>query len=345
MSNFTESYKKAGVDVVAGYKAVDLMKEHVAKTHTQGVLGGLGSFGGMFEPNLEGMSRPVLVSGTDGVGTKLIVAFLMDKHDTVGIDLVAMSANDIICQGAAPLFFLDYIAINKVVPEKIADIVKGISEGCVQANCALIGGETAEMPDVYAKDEYDLAGFCVGMVDYKKIITPKKIGIGDVLIALPSSGLHSNGFSLVRKILQVRDSNIDLYIDELGCTIGEELLTPTKIYVKPILNLLKEIDVTGICNITGGGFYENIPRILGENHRAIIEKSTINPHPIFNVLAKTGNIPEGDMYNTFNMGVGMVVAVHQADATAALKNLRASGEEAFILGTITDGEKGVEIVD
>ena len=344
MSNFTESYKRAGVDVVAGYRAVDLMKGHVAKTKTKGVLGGIGSFGGMFEPNLQGMNRPVLVSGTDGVGTKLIVAFLMDKHDTVGADLVAMSANDIICQGATPLFFMDYIACDKVIPEKIADIVKGITEGCVQAGCALVGGETAEMPDVYKKDEYDLAGFAVGMVDYKKIITPKKVGIGDVLIALPSSGLHSNGFSLVRKILKVRDSNINLYIDELGCTIGEELLKPTKIYVKSILNLLKEVDVTGICNITGGGFYENIPRILGENHRAIIEKNTLKPQPIFNVLAKTGNIPEGDMYNTFNMGVGMVISVHHKDANAALKNLRASGEDAFVLGSVTDGEKGIEIV-
>ena len=344
MSNFTESYRKAGVDVEAGYKAVNLMKEHVEKTQVAGVLGGIGSFGGMFEPNLEGISRPVLVSGTDGGGTKLMVAFLMDKHDTIGVDCVAMSVNDIICQGAAPMFFIDYIACDKVIPEKIADIVKGISEGCVQANCALIGGETAEMPGIYNKDEYDLAGFAVGMVDYKKIITPKKIGIGDVLIALPSSGLHSNGFSLVRKILQVRESNINLHIDELGKTIGEELLTPTKIYVKPILNLLKDVDVTGVCNITGGGFYENIPRILGENHRAIIEKNTLNPHPIFNVLAKTGNVPEGDMFHTFNMGVGMVVAVHQADANAALKSLKDSDEDAFIMGSITDDEKGIEIV-
>ncbi|MDD6826135.1 MAG: phosphoribosylformylglycinamidine cyclo-ligase [Oscillospiraceae bacterium] len=343
MKSFSESYKEAGVDVTAGYKAVELMKAHVARTMTSGVLSGIGGFGGLFELDLTGINKPVLVSGTDGVGTKLKIAFLMDKHDTVGIDCVAMCVNDIICCGAKPLFFLDYIAVGKNYPEKVAQIVSGVAEGCVQAGAALIGGETAEMPGFYPVDEYDLAGFSVGVVDKDKIIRNEEQKAGDVMIALKSSGVHSNGFSLVRKVFTVSEQNLARHYGDLGTTLGETLLTPTKIYVKAIMELLKSVKVKSISHITGGGFYENIPRSLPKGITASIERSAVQVLPIFDLIAKTGKIPERDMFNTFNMGVGMIVVVDKNDADNALAALKAAGEDAYILGELVDGDEGVII--
>ncbi len=338
-SSFSESYKQAGVDITAGYDAVQLMKKHIQRTVNDGVVSDIGGFGGLFEPNITGMKKPVLVSGTDGVGTKLKIAFLMDKHDTVGIDCVAMCVNDIICSGAKPLFFLDYIACGKNVPEKIASIVSGVAEGCVQSGCALIGGETAEMPGFYSIDEYDLAGFSVGIVDKEKVIDNTKTTEGDVIIALPSSGVHSNGFSLVRKVFDVDNKDIKIHIDELGKTLGEELLTPTKIYVNQIMKLYNAVTIKSVSHITGGGFYENIPRSIPDGYQAKIEKSAIKILPIFNVLQKTGNIPERDMFNTYNMGVGMSVVVSKNDANKALELL----DDAYIIGEIVKGEGGVTL--
>lgn len=343
MQSFSESYKKAGVDVTAGYKAVELMKAHVAKTMTSGVLSGIGGFGGLFELDLTGINKPVLVSGTDGVGTKLKIAFLLDRHSTVGIDCVAMCVNDIICCGAKPLFFLDYIAVGKNVPEKVADIVKGVSDGCIQSGCALIGGETAEMPGFYSPDEYDLAGFSVGVVDKDKILDPTSQKPGDVLIAIPSSGVHSNGFSLVRKVFDVESADLGAYESELGKPLGETLLTPTKIYVKPILKLLESVNVKSISHITGGGFYENIPRSLPDEIAAKISRSAIDVLPIFKLIQKVGEIPERDMFNTFNMGVGMCVAVDKSDANKAIEVLKSCGEQAYVMGELVSGEKGVII--
>lgn len=342
MKSYSESYKNAGVDVTAGYKAVELMKKHVKRTNTEGVLSGIGGFGGLFQPNMAGIKEPVLVSGTDGVGTKLKIAFLMDKHDTVGIDCVAMCANDVACSGANPLFFLDYIAIGKNVPEKVAQIVSGVAEGCVQAGCALIGGETAEMPGFYPVDEYDLAGFCVGMADKDKLVNSKNLKNGDALIAVASSGVHSNGFSLVRKLFNITASRLEIYSEELGKTLGEELLTPTRIYVKPLLELMSKIDVHAISHITGGGFYENIPRMLTENTRAIIDKSKVEIKPIFKLIQNEG-VSEHDMFNTFNMGVGLCIAVASDKADEAVRILNDSGEHAYIIGEIKEGEQGVEI--
>ena len=344
MKSFSESYKDAGVDITAGYKAVELMKQHIAKTVTKGVLSGIGNFGGLFELDMTGITKPVLVSGTDGVGTKLKMAFLMDKHDTVGIDCVAMCVNDIICCGAKPLLFLDYIATGKNYPEKIAEIVKGVSEGCVQSGSALIGGETAEMPGFYPEDEYDLAGFSVGVVDKDKILDNSTVKVGDVIIALPSSGVHSNGFSLVRKVFDVENSDIKSPVAELGGkSIGETLLTPTKIYVKPMLALFDEITVKAVSHITGGGFYENMPRSIPNGFGAKIEKSAVKVLPIFDLIAKCGGIPERDMFNTFNMGVGMSVIVDKNDADRALEILKANGENAYIIGEIVKSDEGVEI--
>ena len=340
----SESYAKAGVDITAGYRAVELMKTHINKTLTSGVCSNIGGFGGLFEPDIAGMSRPVLVSGTDGVGTKLKLAFLMDKHDTVGIDCVAMCVNDIICSGARPLFFLDYIACGKNVPEKIADIVKGVADGCVQSGAALIGGETAEMPGFYPPDEYDLAGFAVGMVDRDKIIDNKKMQAGDVMIALPSSGVHSNGFSLVRKVLDVENADIKSPVAALGGkSLGQTLLTPTKIYVKPILALIDKVAVRGISHITGGGFYENIPRSIPDGLGVVIEKSAVRVLPIFDVISKAGNIPERDMFNTFNMGVGMSVTVPASEVDAALSILKENGEDAYVIGKIIKSDEKIII--
>jgi phosphoribosylformylglycinamidine cyclo-ligase len=338
----SESYKAAGVDITAGYEAVELMKQHIARTVTPGVVSDIGGFGGLFLPNLAGMTEPVLVSGTDGVGTKLKIAFLMDKHDTVGIDCVAMCVNDIICCGAKPLFFLDYIACGKNVPEKIASIVSGVAEGCVQSGAALVGGETAEMPGFYPADEYDLAGFAVGIVDKSKILDKNTVRPGDVMLALPSSGVHSNGFSLVRKVFDVEHTDLHTPLDALGGkSLGEALLAPTKIYVKPVLALLDEVNVKGISHITGGGFYENIPRSLRDGFSAKIEKSAVRILPIFDLIAKTGNIPEGDMFNTFNMGVGMTVVVPREEASRALEVLRANGEDAYEIGEVVRSDEGV----
>ncbi len=340
----SDAYAAAGVDITAGYKAVELMKQHIARTLTQGCCSDVGGFGGLFELDLTGITKPVLVSGTDGVGTKLKLAFIMDKHDTVGIDCVAMCVNDIICCGAKPLFFLDYIACGKNVPERIADIVKGVCEGCVQSDAALIGGETAEMPGFYPVDEYDLAGYCTGVVDKAKIIDNKTMREGDVVIALPSSGVHSNGFSLVRKVFDVENSDIKSPLDELGGkSIGETLLTPTKIYVKPILALLNEVTVKGISHITGGGFYENIPRSIPDGLGAQIERSAVRVLPIFELIAKRGGISERDMFNTFNMGVGMSVVVAAEDAERAVDILRANGEDAYIIGKIIKSEQKITI--
>ena len=338
----SESYKAAGVDVVAGYEAVKLMKPHVESTFTKGVIGTLGGFGGLFAPDFKGMEEPVLVSGTDGVGTKLKLAFLMDKHDTIGIDCVAMCVNDIACCGAKPLFFLDYIAVGKNVPARVANIVIGIAEGCRQAGCALIGGETAEMPGFYPEDEYDVAGFSVGMVDKPKMIDGSHIQAGDVLIGVASSGVHSNGYSLVRKTLGINEKSVGRYSDELGMTIGEALLTPTKIYVKTVNQLLADgVKVKGISHITGGGFYENIPRMLPQNICASIEQAAAPVPPIFDLIQKTGDIPTRDMYNTFNMGVGLVMAVAKEDADKALADIAAAGETGYVIGTCCAGEKGV----
>ena len=338
------SYAAAGVDIEAGYKAVELMKTHIARTLTSGVCSDVGGFGGLFELDVTGMEKPVLVSGTDGVGTKLKLAFLMDKHDTVGIDCVAMCVNDIICCGAKPLFFLDYIACGKNEPERIAQIVAGVAEGCVQSGAALIGGETAEMPGFYPVDEYDLAGFSVGVVDKCKVLDNSSMRPGDVVIALPSSGVHSNGFSLVRKVFDVENSDIKSPVAELGGkSIGETLLTPTKIYVKPMLALFEAVKVKGVSHITGGGFYENIPRSIPQGLGARIEKNAVRVLPIFDLIARTGNIPERDMFNTFNMGVGMSVVVAAEDADKALQVLRANGEDAYIIGSIVESEDKVQI--
>ena len=340
----SDSYAAAGVDITAGYKAVELMKQHIAKTMTSGVCSDVGGFGGLFELDVTGMTRPVLVSGTDGVGTKLKLAFLMDKHDTVGIDCVAMCVNDIICAGAKPLFFLDYIACGKNIPERIADIVKGVCEGCVQSGAALIGGETAEMPGFYPVDEYDLAGYCTGVVDKSKIIDNKTMAESDIVIALSSSGVHSNGFSLVRKVFDVENSDIKSPVAELGGkSIGETLLTPTKIYVKPVLALLEKVKVKGISHITGGGFYENIPRSIPEGLGAKITKSAVKILPIFELIAKRGNISERDMFNTFNMGVGMSIVVSKEDVDTALEILHENGEDAYVIGEIIKSEDKIII--
>lgn len=343
MKSFSESYKEAGVDVTAGYKAVELMKAHVARTMTSGVLSGIGGFGGLFELDMTGISKPVLVSGTDGVGTKLKIAFLMDKHNTVGIDCVAMCVNDVICCGAKPQFFLDYIAVGKNVPEKVADIVSGVAEGCVQSECALIGGETAEMPGFYPVDEYDLAGFSVGVVDKDKILKPDTQKAGDVMIGIKSSGVHSNGFSLVRKVFTVNEQNLARHYSDLGSTLGECLLTPTKIYVKAVMKLLDTVNVKAISHITGGGFYENIPRSLPNGISVKIERSAVQVLPIFNVIQSVGNIPERDMFNTFNMGVGMTVVVDKNDVDKAIAAIKAAGEDAYVLGELVNGDDGVII--
>ena len=340
--SYSASYAAAGVDITAGYRAVELMKSHVARTMTAGVCGDIGGFGGLYQPELSGMSQPVLVSGTDGVGTKLRVAQLMNRHDTVGIDCVAMCVNDIICCGARPLFFLDYIACGKNIPERIADIVGGVAEGCVQAGCALIGGETAEHPGVMHADDYDLAGFAVGIVDREKIIDKNKTAPGDAVLALPSSGVHSNGFSLVRRVFNVEHADLKSPVEALGGkSLGETLLTPTRIYVKPLLALMEEVDVRGVSHITGGGFYENIPRSIPDGLCARIERSAVRVLPIFDLLAKTGNIPERDMFNTFNMGVGMSIVVPRDQADRAIAILKEQGEDAYLLGEIIAGEEKV----
>jgi len=339
----SESYAAAGVDITAGYKAVELMKSHIARTRNEGCLDDVGGFGGCFGLPM-GMEEPVLVSGTDGCGTKVKLAILMDKHDTIGIDAVAMCVNDIICVGAKPLFFLDYIACGKNYPEKIAAIVSGVAEGCVQSGAALIGGETAEHPGLMPVEDYDLAGFAVGVVDKKKILDNKKMKAGDVIIALPSTGIHSNGFSLCRKVFDIDNNNPELYKprEELGGkTIGETLLTPTRIYVKSILALLEKVEVKGISHITGGGFYENIPRSFPDGLGAKIKKSDVKVLPIFDLIASFGNIPERDMYNTYNMGVGMIVVVDKADADVAIETLRANGDDAYLLGEVVETDEGV----
>ena len=341
----SDAYAAAGVDITAGYKSVELMKEHIAKTKTAGVCSGVGGFGGLFSLDLKGINEPILVSGTDGVGTKLKLSFLMDKHDTVGIDCVAMCVNDVICCGAKPLFFLDYIACGKNVPERIADIVKGVCEGCVQSGCALIGGETAEMPGFYPIDEYDLAGYCTGIVDKSKVIDNTKMQEGDVIIALASSGVHSNGFSLVRKVFDVENTDLKAPVAELGDkSLGETLLTPTKIYVKSVLALLEKVQVKGISHITGGGFYENIPRSIPDGLCARVERSSVKVLPIFNYLAKVGNVTERDMFNTFNMGVGMSIVVPSQQVDLALEILKANGEDAYDIGKIVKGDDKIEII-
>ncbi len=340
----SESYAKAGVDITAGYKAVELMKSHIARTRNEGCLDDVGGFGGLFGLPIAGMEEPVLVSGTDGCGTKVKLAILTDKHDTIGIDAVAMCVNDIICCGAKPLFFLDYIACGKNIPEKIASIVSGVAEGCVQSGAALIGGETAEHPGLMPVEDYDLAGFAVGIVDKKKIIDNKKMKAGDVVIALPSSGVHSNGFSLVRKVFAIDENRPELYeaCPELGGrSIAETLLTPTRIYVKAILSLIEKVDVKGISHITGGGFYENIPRSIPKGLGAKINKADVKVLPIFKLIEKVGNIPERDMFNTFNMGVGMSVVVSSEAVDEALSVLRAAGEDAYVIGEIVESEDGV----
>ncbi|MEG0779546.1 MAG: phosphoribosylformylglycinamidine cyclo-ligase [Oscillospiraceae bacterium] len=342
MKSFSESYKAAGVDITAGYRSVQLMKQHIARTKTPGVMDEIGGFGGLFAPDMAGITDPVLVSGTDGVGTKLKLAFLLGKHDTVGIDCVAMCVNDIICCGARPLFFLDYIACGKNVPEKIADIVAGVAEGCVQSGAALIGGETAEMPGFYPEEEYDLAGFAVGIADRSQLLDNSTMTPGDVILALPSSGVHSNGFSLVRKVFGVESADLTAPRAELGgASLGETLLTPTKIYVKPMLELFRQVRVKGVSHITGGGFYENIPRSIPAGLGAKIEKTAVRTLPIFDCLAKVGGIPERDMYNTFNMGVGMIAVVARADAEKAIAVLTENGENAYALGEIIASDEKI----
>ena len=341
----SEAYAAAGVDITAGYRAVELMKKHIRRTETPGVCSDVGGFGGLFEPDLTGISHPVLVSGTDGVGTKLKIAFLMDKHDTVGIDCVAMCVNDIICCGARPLFFLDYIACGKNVPERIEQIVKGVCEGCVQAGAALIGGETAEMPGFYPADEYDLAGYSTGIVDKARIIDNKTMKKGDVVLALPSSGVHSNGFSLVRRVFDVEHADLRAPVAELGGqSLGEALLTPPRIYVRPVLALLDQVQVKGISHITGGGFYENIPRTIPDGLGAEIDRSSIRILPIFSLIARQGGITERDMFNTFNMGVGMSIVVAPEDAERALAILREQGEDAYCIGRIVESDEKIRII-
>ncbi len=341
--SFSESYKDAGVDVTAGYKSVELMKKYVQSTYIPGVESDLGGFGGLFAPDVKDMKHPILVSGTDGVGTKLKLAFLMNKHDTIGQDCVAMCVNDIICCGARPLFFLDYMSLWKNIPEMVATIVKGVTDGCKMAGCALVGGETAEMPGLYADNEYDLAGFSVGIVDKEKMINSDNIEIGDVVIGLASSGVHSNGFSLVRKIFNVNEENLKEYKEELGMTLGEALLTPTKIYVKPVLKLLEKVHVKGISHITGGGFYENMPRMLNEKVALNIDKDSYEVPAIFKLIQKQGNIPQRDMYNTFNMGIGMAIIVPKKEQERALQILEEAGETAYIIGEVIEGNKEINI--
>lgn len=343
--SYSESYSDSGVDITAGYTAVELMKKHIARTLIPGIMDEVGGFGGMFELDLSEIKKPVLVSGTDGVGTKLKLAFLMDKHDTVGIDCVAMCVNDIVCCGAKPLFFLDYIALGKNIPKKVESIVAGVSEGCVQAGCALVGGETAEMPGMYDIDEYDLAGFSVGVVDKDKILDKNKVKPGDVLIGVASSGFHSNGFSLVRKVFDITNPDVlKVYYDELGTTLGEALLTPTKIYVKTVLTLMQEVEVKSIAHITGGGFYENIPRALPDGVCAVIDKASVKTPPVFKLLQEKGNISEHDMFNTFNMGVGLCICVDEKDAQKSIETIKSCGEEAYVLGRIESSEeKGIII--
>ncbi len=343
-TSVNERYKAAGVDVTAGYKSVELMKKHVTRTNIPGVLSGLGGFGGLFAPNFTGMQQPVLVSGTDGVGTKLRLAFVMDKHDTVGIDCVAMCVNDIVCAGAAPLFFLDYLAVGKNLPEKIEQIVSGIAEGCVQAGCALIGGETAEMPGFYPENEYDMAGFAVGMVDKSKMLDRNNVQDGDVLIALASSGVHSNGFSLVRKLFDLESGALERYVAELGNSLGQTLLAPTRIYVQSVLELLGKVPVHAVCHITGGGFFENIPRALPEGWGAVIQKSQVQTPPVFSLIRKVGDIPEKEMFGTFNMGVGMCVIVPPDKADEAVRHLDSNGEDAYILGEVKKDTQGVVLL-
>ena len=342
-ASHSASYAAAGVDIEAGYEGVRLMKKHVQRTFIPGVVSDIGGFGGLFAPDLKGMAEPVLVSGTDGVGTKQRIAQLMDRHDTVGIDCVAMCVNDIICCGARPLFFLDYIAIGKNIPEKVAELVSGVAEGCVRAGCALIGGETAEHPGTMAADDYDLAGFSVGLVDKSKILDTSRMAPGDVILALPSSGIHSNGYSLVRKVFDVEHADLGKTWDELGTTLGEALLTPTEIYVKPVLAALEAADVKGLSHITGGGFYENVPRAIPDGLCARIDKAAIRTQPIFSLLQKLGQIPERDMFNTYNMGVGMALIVSKDSADAAREALRAKGCEAYVLGEIVRGESKVTL--
>ncbi|MDO4415280.1 MAG: phosphoribosylformylglycinamidine cyclo-ligase [Erysipelotrichaceae bacterium] len=342
--SYSDSYKAAGVDVTAGYRSVELIKSHVARTTTPQVLDSIGGFGGMYAPDMKDMERPVFVSGTDGVGTKVKLAFMLDKHDTVGIDCVAMCVNDIICTGAKPMFFLDYIACGKNIPEKIEQIVKGVAEGCVQSEAALIGGETAEHPGLMAEDEYDLAGFSVGIIDEKKILDKKNVKAGNKIIALPSSGVHSNGFSLVRKVFDIENSDsLYKYEERLGKSLGEVLLTPTKIYVKPVLKLLEEVEVNAIAHITGGGFYENMPRAFEENLSARVHKGTWTVPEVFKLIEEVGNIPEHDMYNTFNMGVGMIAIVDEKDADKAVKILKDNGIEASVIGEMIEGDHSVII--
>ena len=347
LKSYSDSYKAAGVDVTAGYESVELMKEHVKRTVIPGVVSGIGGFGGLFAPDLSGMEEPVLVSGTDGVGTKLKIAMLLNKHDTIGIDAVAMCVNDVVCCGAKPLFFLDYIACGKNFPEKIAQIVAGVAEGCVQSGCALIGGETAEHPGMMPEEDYDLAGFTVGVVDKKKIVDGSRLEAGDVLLGVKSSGVHSNGFSLVRKVFGIGADDgknreiVNTYYDELGATLGEALLTPTRIYVKPLLAAMEAADVKAVSHITGGGFYENIPRMLKEGLTAKIENAKVPVLPIFELIQKAGNIPERDMFNTFNMGIGVCVAVSKETAQAALEAFQNAGEEAVLLGEVVEGDEGV----
>lgn len=341
--SFSESYAAAGVDVTAGYKSVELIKSHVKKTNIPGVIGGIGGFGGMFEIAANEYKNPVLVSGTDGVGTKIKLAMLMDKHDTIGIDCVAMCVNDVACSGAKPLFFLDYIACGKNYPEKIEQIVKGVADGCVQAGCALVGGETAEHPGLMPDEDYDLAGFTVGIGEKDKLVSGDNLKAGDVLIGVASSGIHSNGFSLIRKVFNINEDTIKVYYEELGKTLGEELITPTRIYVKPLLELMSRVTVNAISHITGGGFYENVPRMLKDGFTAVIEKDKCFKLPIFDLIQKTGNISEHDMYNTFNMGTGLVIAVDKEKAEEAVSILNNAGEKAAIIGEIKAGEMGVEL--
>lgn len=342
--SFSESYKQAGVDVTAGYQSVELMKEAVKSTYSKDVISDLGGFGGLYALHTENIKEPILVSGTDGVGTKLKLAFLMNKHDTIGQDCVAMCVNDIVCCGAKPLFFLDYMALGKNVPKVVATIVKGVAKGCKMAGCSLVGGETAEMPGFYQQGEYDLAGFSVGVVEKEKMIDSKNIEVGDQVIGIASSGVHSNGFSLVRKVFHINEQTVQEYQEELGATLGETLLTPTKIYVKPILELLQNVQVKGISHITGGGFYENMPRMLREGVSLKIQKDSYPILPIFKLIQKEGNIPERDMYNTFNMGIGMAVIVKKGETKKAIQILEQQGEKAYVIGEVTEGNKEIKIV-
>ena len=344
-NSHSPSYAAAGVDIEAGYKGVQLMKQHVARTMIPGVVSGIGGFGGLFAPELSGMKEPVLVRGTDGVGTKIRLAQLLDKHDTIGIDCVAMCVNDIICCGARPLFFLDYIAIGRNEPEKVASIVSGVAEGCVQAGCALIGGETAEHPGIMSPDDYDLAGFAVGIADKERMLDPAQMKAGDVILSLPSTGIHSNGFSLVRKVFDIEHADLTAWSEELGCELGAGLLTPTAIYVKPVLAAIQAARVHGVSHITGGGFYENIPRCLPQGLRAKIEKSALLIPPVFHMLQRMGDIPEHDMFNTFNMGTGMVLVVDREDGDKAIAALRENGMHSVqVIGEVAAGETGVELV-